>query len=245
MSDFDKEACYTVFNLSREFGIIPTYRSNHMCEYSIGIEIEIKFRNAFPKIFEQYVIPKNYHPIDNLIKNKEDLYLKTIECGIPRGQDKYWEFSFNPVHNASLLVDQVEILTKAGLIPDGDHSLHITIGGIDKNENSYWILRILELLFLPYKERMLELNFNKKGLGGILERLYCGYEMRTLMMNKNTDMSRLFYVLDILLKGDSRIEIVKQEILKTGLPDEIWMPRTMEKYIDHFDELKIFVSKLF
>ncbi len=242
MDNFDKIAQQTVCNLQDAFNRIPSFRFDNVCKYSIGIEIEIKFRHAFPDVFKSHVLTNNLEAINDIIKDKEALYFKTIECGIPLGADKYWEFSFTPVHNTSLLVDQIEILSYANLIPSGDHSLHITIGGIDKSEKSYWILRIMELLYIK-KERVISMNWNKKGLGGILERIYQGYEMRTLTMSRDTDMDELFRILIILLDSN-HWKIIKQKCLSLGLPDEIWMPKTIDIYYTHFDELKEFVKEI-
>ncbi len=239
LNDFDKEACGTLFNLQHAFdGYTPKWRQNNICQYSIGIEIEIKFRHAYPDIFKQYILKKDYAPVNDLIKYKEVLYLKTIECGIPRGAGDYWEFSFNPVYNTSILVDMIELLIAKNLIPDGEHSLHITIGGLDRSENSYWILMILELLFIN-KSRLLENTWTKKGQSGIMERLYQGYEMRTLTMNKQTNIDKLFRILCSLLDNNTLITKMKNKSLSLGFNRQL---DSMEIYHEKFNELRTWLK---
>lgn len=278
MNNFNKNAKQTIDNLSRVFktNIVDNNPSINS-KYSIGIEIEIKFRYFFPELFKRFFENKKWNDynverkqeISDIILKEERIILskleRTIACGIPRGNDKYWEFSLAPANDLSLLVKQVEILKQIGLIPKGRHSMHITIGGLKVQPRHYYILSMIELLFLD-KERIKEgfseyqdssYAWAKKGLGGIFKKIHCdlieqeqGFEFRTLYMDENTNLFNLFSLLNSLLSEDNEhiIMKLKREMISRGFTDENWQkphinPEMWNKYINEFDELKRFVQR--
>lgn len=232
--DFDKQASQTVNNLISEFDHTLEERPSIVSKYSVGVEIEVKFRYFFPELFRDFFENKSYslyppetkEKIDMLISEQEKELLpkleRTVALGIPRGLDKYWEFAFNPVYNLTLLYYQIEILKKVNLIPAGRHSFHISVGGIQQSSDLFYFLMILELLFID-KERI-KSGFSKKdghysdtwakkGMGGIFKKGKYdllgsdrGVEFRTLYIDEHTDIYRMFQILSSFLNGTYKKE---------------------------------------
>jgi hypothetical protein len=112
---FDARAKQIIHNLQREFhisDISDTAYPEIQCSYSVGIEIEIKFKYLFPEIHAKYFTPVNaYHNLTDAEKAVVDAeisvaeaeilakFRKTRDCGIPQGDDHYWEFAFTPVYD--------------------------------------------------------------------------------------------------------------------------------------------------
>lgn len=280
MYKFDEVAQNTINNLCKEFDKSYVVYPDIISKFSIGVELEIKFKYLFPELHEKYFL--NIDAFNALtdeersVINKEigdaekfilERFNKTIECGIPKGLDKYWEFSFTPVYNLALIIHQVDILIQTGLIPEGKHSFHITIGGAEIKPEMYWNLLILELLFCD-KERIASgfsvydgrnAAWAKKGEGGILIKNQFdlveetqGVEFRTLYLdtNKNNLPLLLIALKDLLNNEFDLIETVKLEVMSLGLPDRNWRrPNTQlkiwKKYIENFDNLSNFTKTLY
>ncbi len=209
--NFDYHGKKTVENLCAAFSISAPNIDDLFCPYSIGVEIEVKFRYYFPQIFNEFFLDGKFDTlleeeklrISIFIAQQESIILPqlqtTVECGIPRGVDKYWEFSFKPVNNIKYLAQQILILKQMDLIPSGRHSLHITLGGLKLTRTVYWILAYLQLLYID-KHRIQEAlehadkgngySWGKKGMGGILKKFESdldecttGFEFRTLYID--------------------------------------------------------------
>lgn len=193
----------------------------------VGIEIEVKWRYYFPQLWDKYLQHTSYKSLapelqqalsDECTELEKVLYPrleKTRECGIEKGQDKYYEFAFNPVSDMYLLADQVLLLQKENLIPSGIHSLHLTIGNLKPVKDSYYLLLLLEMLYCD-KDRVasafhqenskLSGTWARKGMGGIFTKeaheLKYGYEqaieLRTLQITDNTPISKLLCQCSIL-----------------------------------------------
>lgn len=237
--------------------------------YSIGIEIEVKFRYYFPEVFAKYFQdgtpfldrPSWEQELINkkISKIEEDLLprLEKTKEKIPRGGDRYWEFAFNPTYNITELSKQVEELRSEGLIPVGEHSLHITIGGLEANKHMYYVLFLMELEFLK-KERIMA-GFSpkgwsdawaKKGRGGIyikrgadLIGADIGVELRTLMLYPETNLETMLGRLITLINDPHLVVKYKNILNKYDLPDINWefpyrQKETWIKYINCFDEMK-------
>lgn len=271
MSKFDNQAKLTISKLCNTFQKSYTPRPDIIVSNSIGIEIEIKFKALFPELHKKHFTSNQAFYNLNIEQRKDinqeiteaekdilPLFEQTIDCGIPKGLDKYWEFAFNPVHNLTLLVYQIDVLRQVGLIPDGRHSLHITIAN-KPGKDLYWVLALLELLHCD-KERIKSgfsikpnesATWAKKGDGGILIKNFNdlidsehGVELRTLQFNGNLeDLSKMFYTLSQLLQKENNNAFkIKEEFLKLGLPDRKWEnphknPETWKAYINHFEYL--------
>ncbi len=276
---FDKQANETIKNLQKLINKEYEEKESLISKYTIGAEIEVKFKYYFPEIFQEYFKDKNWFSYSDeekkIITDKIDeeekvirpLLEATVEAGIPKGLDKYWEFSFNPVNNMTLLYYQIELLKLGNLIPKGEHSFHLTIGGIKPNKNMYHILMILQLLFMK-KERILSgYNFEKhlnttwakKGRAGILIKNHNdlinaedGTEFRTLCIYDDTDVYFLLKTLHNLLnnKFDSLISKVITNMSEYNLPDKNWenIHKNVDlwkRYDDNFDDLSSYTKSIF
>jgi hypothetical protein len=281
--NFDYHGGKTVENLSSAFSIPVPNIDDLFCPYSIGIEIEVKFRYYFPDIFDQYFTDGKFDTltqeeklrISTLIAQQETIILpqleKVVYCGIPKGVDKYWEFSFNPVYNIKYLIQPILILKELNLIPSGRHSLHITLGGIKPTRTIYWILAYLQLLYID-KHRIQEAlekadigngySWGKKGLAGILHKFQSdleecreGFEFRTLYIDDQSDIIGLFTTLNTLLTmhhSCQHIEALDQLANKFkdfGLTDDNWgrphqNQKKWEQYVEYFDDLSTFARTI-
>lgn len=279
--NFDLETKQTISNLEKLLNKSVLYKPSLISRYSVGIEIEIKFRYYFPELFKEYFEGKKYFEysdtekdhISNLIKEAEIDLVKvldsTVKCGLEKGLDRYHEFNFSPVYDLSLLVYQIELLKKSNLIPPGEHSLHITIGDLVLSKNSYYILMILQLLFVN-KDRIkggfskCKYNKNgtwaKKGRAGILNKNKYdlinsenGVELRTLTIDENTDIYYLFTVFNFLLTEIDNNHIIFELIINKmetlGLPNKNWEnpannPDIWNRYIETFDELSTYTKEI-
>lgn len=280
MHKFDQCAVDTIKNLSREFNIIPNSRPDYFSEFSMGIEIEVKFRYFFPELFQKYFSDYNSYTelsyeekdaIDAEIEKAEESIQeklkKTVQCGIPKGVDKYWEFAFTPVYNISYLITQVDILNQAGLIPKGKHSLHITLGNTTLSPRKFWILLMLELLYcdknriqegFSKKYKTMSATWATKGESGILHKKSqdlldsdSGVELRTLQFDGTADT--LYDILTkahhLIMNDQFAICEMRREAWKVGLPDANWgnphsNPDVWNKYIQNFDNLAVKAKEL-
>lgn len=276
---FDDKSRQTIANLKKEFGVEIAERKPIICnEFTVGIEIEVKFKYLFPEIHQKYFngkLWKEYSYEEQQEINKEielieedtrNKLQKTVECGIPKGCDKYWEFAINPANDLSLIIQQVDILRKINLIPSGRHSLHITIGGptwfSDKKTKplAYYVLMILELLYCD-KARMAEgfdkdnvsnATWAKKGMAGICEKNQydlsdqtVGFEFRTLILKDDTNLEELFEMMLFIIfdeRGAKLVSAMREKMTQMGLPDKNWKrpsiePAIWKLYIEKFDEL--------
>lgn len=277
--NIDKKAKETISFLEKEFKIIIEEKPSLISKYTIGAEIEIKFKYFFPELFNKYFFNKKYENysddekdiITNEITIQEvnilPLLEKTISLGIPKGNDPYWEFAFNPVNDLTLLYYQIEILKNANLIPCGEHSFHITVGGLKRDKRSYHMLLILELLFLKQDRILSGYNYDtymnttwaKKGRAGITikkenDLIDCveAIEFRTLMIYDDIDIYSMFKTLYYLLHNDcdDLINNVIDEMQKYNLPDKNWenIHRNMviwNQYSDSFNSLSKYTKELF
>lgn len=280
-SQFDLISEQTIKNLEESFDAKADEFKQLKSPLSIGIEVEVKFKYYFPEAHKKYFgdfgsykqleytdKQKIQSEIAELEKPLQSKLFKTIECGIPHGLDRYWEFAFTPAYDLALICKQVSVLNKAGLIPDGKHSLHINIGDIKVTPKLYWILNILELSFCT-KERIksgfsknhtyMSAAWAKKGDGGILTKNYndlsdsdYGVEFRTLQFNG--DANKLYEILNTLVYflSDDRKEVIsklREEVIRIGLPDANWgkphiNPEVWNKYVDNFDKLSHFLNSI-
>ena len=89
---------------------------------TIGIEVEVPFSSYFPGLWRSYGLDRR--PLRDMEAHElhafstecaaAEVTLRrrlalTVECGVPRGADRYWEFSFAPVRSVGLLVEQVRL----------------------------------------------------------------------------------------------------------------------------------------
>lgn len=125
---FNKQVIKTIDLLKNEFNIILEEKTDLISDFTIGIEIEVKFQSYFPEIFDKYFKNKKYlqfteqekENITNEISITEKDILKnlnkTIELGIPKGNDAYWEFAFNPVNNLTDVLTLTNINNRSCIV---------------------------------------------------------------------------------------------------------------------------------
>jgi hypothetical protein len=190
---------------------------------TMGLEVEVPWSSFFPELWERYGLAdrKVYSlPAAKLSElNAECAALefellpklrKTVECGIPRGNDRYWEYAFRPVTEGALVVEQVSLLTAAGLLPrDKPHALHVTVGDIPRCTALYYLSMLLEAEFVEPARirqavalmgRKIHTGWGRKGTAGIFEKDACelqggaavASEIRLLQLpSTDHDFSRL------------------------------------------------------
>lgn len=278
-NNFDIRALETIEKISKEFGVNTIIGEELISPFSIGVEIEVKFKYMFPVIHGKYFFDFNKY-LQNSYEEKDEIdaeieiseepiktkLKKLVDCGVPKGADKYWEFAFNPVYDVSLLIAQVDLLRKIGVMPEGKHSLHITIGGMKMSSEIFWILTALELLYcdkeriesgFSKKYKMMSACWAKKGTGGIfikqsheLEDCENAIELRTLYFNGDPLMLRkILETLIILHKDESKVSEIRNEVINLGLPDSNWgnphsHPDIWNSYINNFNNLSLKTKKI-
>lgn len=173
---------------------------------TIGIEIEMTWRHAFPEVATEWPAPnelksdsKEYAEFSAAYDKNDTLLmpiLEKIQPVIPRvGKDAYWEFSFLPTRNLTITSEEIALLYEATILRDNfDYSLHMTVAGIDNERDAFAFLCGLEQVKGTTPKRIREgINtkkgaWSRKGLGGIMKRRpnellgddETGYEFRTL-----------------------------------------------------------------
>jgi hypothetical protein len=239
------EQSLNTFNkLNKEFDTDIQLKNTLLATNPLGLEVEVKWRYYFPTLWDKYLASCSYKDLSkeeqqNLTQecNALEQHLlpkleKTVSCGIPKGLDKYYEFAFTPCCNIELITGQIDLLKEQQLIPEGLHSLHITVGNMKIDKNAYYLLLLLELITLEpqrimegfHKEhKNLSSAWARKGLGGLFQKesddLQYGstsaVEFRTLQINEKTDIYELLsltsYVSDIIINEQ-----------KNGIKHALW-----------------------
>jgi len=190
--NLDNLGLQIIDRLRQSFPIAPqqTYLGTPDREQSIcpiGIEVEIPWRGYFPVLWEKYFGDgkkfEDFTPQQTIALQSEsavpestliEKLQKTIECGISRGKDRFWEFSFSPVRNVEIVAEQVAILSANGLCPLGPYSLHATVGKLRPTGRAYLALLLLELVHSSAPRIASAINgensyraWARRGLGGI------------------------------------------------------------------------------
>lgn len=191
MSPLDSDALRVCERLASTFGLPPP--ASHGCSpgrVSIGAEIEVPWSSFFPDLWKKYrlgelrvgdLAPSELDALRAECYEIEKTLLprlqSTVDCGIPRGNDRYWEFAFRPVHDTLLFTRQVGLLSQAGLLPrDKRHSLQLTIGGIAPCRSLYYLAMVLELFHvdparmragLEKRQQIIHSGWMRKGRAGI------------------------------------------------------------------------------
>lgn len=134
----------------------------------IGLEIEVPWRSYFPDLWRDFGLSNRRFGSLSTAEALEltrrcslqeerlrPLLEATAACGVPRGNDRYWEFALAPTGDLALLAHQVSLLTACAALPrDRPHSLQITIGEVAPCPNLYYLLMALELRYVE-PERIL------------------------------------------------------------------------------------------
>lgn len=276
MSNFNKEAIANLDRVAKHFGKELTIYEPILCDYSIGIEVEIKFRDFFPELFEKYFKDRTwdtYSPCeqatisDEITVEEERLEIKErlekiTELGIKKGRDCYWEFALDPVTDLSIILTQLDLLSQLEVLPEGAHSLHVTIGNLKSNEETYWIFAFCELMFssaerissgFDLRKRM---TFFKKGRAGLVVKRWrlvgcdSAVEFRSLELVVDGELSvthdKLVFLNKLLTSKPFRDEAIsraKGTFKDLDLPNENWgsysdNPEVWDRYANNYEVIK-------
>lgn len=205
-----------IHRIRKELSLPDFYEQpNNVSPLSIGIEIEMTWRQAFPKLSQRYPSPSTLSKSSQLYKDFSHAYdaqdkqlqpvLEHIKNVIPKvGVDAYWEFSFLPTHNMSVTSAELALLYDAGILRnDQEYSLHMTIAGITNDRDAFAFLCGIEQAGGTSPQRIIDAanskkgSWARKGKGGALKRRpdelmgndETGYEFRTLSAQSEVQMN--------------------------------------------------------
>lgn len=160
---------------------------------SLGGEIEIPWSGYFPQLWDRFGLDRGFAALsleerlalsEACSREEEALrprLLKTVECGVPRGNDRYWEFAFDPVVDWRWLDRKIELLEGSGLLPNnGARSFQITIAGLRQGPDAQALARLLEAIASSPRRLQMGLDaaarsvihtgWARKGSGGVHEK---------------------------------------------------------------------------
>lgn len=203
---------------------------------SVGIEIEMTWRQAFQDMQDwkgATTRPKDLDPESPRYKDFAERYdandrqlrplLEHVEQVIPRvGRDAYWEFSFLPVYDPTLLSLEVETLFELGILhKHEEYATHLTVAGVDNDRDAFAIMVACEMAGGTTPERLQAPLRTQAGawsrrhdvVGGLRRRAHhelygeatCGYELRTLVTkspHQITEVVRLAQELAYMMQCD-------------------------------------------
>jgi hypothetical protein len=201
--------------LAQEFDLERPERLLLPGQVTLGLEVEVPFSSYFPELWSSWGLHArrvaDLTPAELAAFSSECFELEgplrrklnaTVECGVPRGNDRYYEFSLDPSADAGLQWEQVELLTAAGVLPrDRGHALHCTLGGVRRTSDVYYLALALELMFVQPQRisagvaatrKTIHAGWGRKGLSGVFEkgpgelkaRAPFAVELRTLQLPK-------------------------------------------------------------
>lgn len=193
-SVYDLQALSTCERLAHEFGLQQADLADHNPgQVTMGIEIEVPWSSFFPGLWSEFglagrkVASLSAAELAELSRRcavaEQDLLPKlhsTVACGVPRGNDRYWEFSLPPAHDAGLIAEQVRLMSAAGVLPrDKPHSLHVTLGDLPRCPDIYYLCTLLEVEFvdplrikagIEQTRQTIHTGWARKGLAGVFQK---------------------------------------------------------------------------
>lgn len=221
LSDFDAQARLACRRLEALFG--ARSHPEHALgapRPSLGAEIEIPWSGYFPELWERFGLARGFSALSleerlalsEACSEQEALLRPRLEraaaCGVPRGNDRYWEFAFDPVCDWRWLDREIELLEGSGLLPNnGARSFQLTVGGMRQGPDAQALARGLEALAsnpsrlaagLESAKSIIHTGWARKGSGGVHEKgsgeLKGGApwacEFRTLLLPQEADRRR-------------------------------------------------------
>lgn len=134
----------------------------HTLDYPlIGMEIEVKWSSFFPALAKQFFNEgRRYEDLDHdavkllgiaTTKVEGAVYEKLnagLTAGLSRGRDRdrWWEHVFPPTGEPEVAIEMIKAMNAAGLLPPGQHALHLTVGNVKPTSDFYFALLAMELL---------------------------------------------------------------------------------------------------
>lgn len=121
----------TTVNLLREFPSKLPQRQPILRNVPVGIEVEVPWKAYFPDLWVEgfpKIDPDKLAEItaECAIREKSLVprLMRSQDCGVKRGADRYWEFAFDPVTDVGIACDHVEIWRLyAQQLPSIQHSV--------------------------------------------------------------------------------------------------------------------------
>lgn len=129
------------------------------CYPLIGLEIEVKWSSFFPDLAAKYfadgrtymdLAPDEIRCLTEAMKEVEGaVYDKLnlgLEAGLLRGKDRWWEHVLPATTEPEVVIDIISVMTEVGLLPHGQHALHLTVGSVRHSKDLYFALLAMELM---------------------------------------------------------------------------------------------------
>lgn len=208
----DEQARACVEALAKSFGLSMPEDMGSPLGPPMGAEVEIPWSGYFPELWDRFGLAAGIGSLDPgrlgelgaacsaIEEGLLPRLRQTVACGVPRGNDRYWEFAFDPVATPGLLWGQMDLISRAGLMPnDGRRSLQLTIEGLRQGADAQALARVLESLAsdgprlargIAQTAKIVHTGWARKGSGGVLEKgagdlkrgAAVACEFRTLML---------------------------------------------------------------
>jgi hypothetical protein len=197
----------------------------------IGLEVEVKWSAFFPELYDRFLSNgrtyQDLSGIDSLeltrltTKRERELDIHhkletAVACGMMKGRDCYWEHVFPPTTEPDVMCNIIDVLKSNGMLPNGTHSMQLTVGTVKATRTLYFGLLVLELraadtarimsAFHPI-EPVKPYSWGKKGRAGIfvkvdwdLKHEDTACELRTLQLDTTKSMAHTQQTLHLAYK---------------------------------------------
>ncbi len=143
---------------------------------TIGCEIELRWTDLFPDLAEKFLgkpDEQGMFPtwLEDLSQEKQKelqaqidqrrqevlpIYQSLESLGIPAGKDSVWEFAFLPTYSAQLAAAEVGLLFSSDVIPEANNPLHITLGGLAVDDQTFGYITMFTEIFGSTGQRIRE-----------------------------------------------------------------------------------------
>lgn len=180
-------------SLAQAFGLRRPVRPKLPGATPIGLEIEAPHSACFPAVWSRWGLgsrrvadlkPSELAAFGAELAAAEaplrELLDISVQCGVPRGNDRFWEFALDPVLDLGLAWEQTELLSAAGLLPrQRPLSLQATLGGLAADDDCRFLARMVEILHVdPARiaagaaatRAVIFTGWGRKGVSGVLEK---------------------------------------------------------------------------
>ena len=188
-----KAAGWRAFSESQGPLLPAAVEPSPLSRVSMGLEIETPWSAHFPELWERFGLsarsvgslpPEELEELSAACAEREAVLLprllQTVACGVPRGNDRYWEFAFAPARDPALLAEIIRLLSRSGLLPRRKPlSLQITLGGVRADEDAQELALLLTALCAPASRLRLGIEqtrtaihtgWARKGSSGVHEK---------------------------------------------------------------------------
>jgi hypothetical protein len=125
----------------------------------IGLEVEVKWSSFFPELAARFfrdgrtymdLNPDEIRCLTEAMKEVEgavyDKLNAGLEAGLLRGRDRWWEHVLPATTEPQVAIEILNCMTDSGLLPQGQHALHLTVGTVKHSRDLYFALLAMELI---------------------------------------------------------------------------------------------------